>query len=175
MPTPKDKFRGVVLESMRSGVLPQRTFTKAVVRSLRLRKMRHVEHWTTDSADVEALIGQDSPPISDLDAANIVTSETAEEKNLFGEHHLITIDLDVDHVYIPSTTPGHGHLLVNHPIAWEKYSRLLLLLLELGVLEEGYVDATLRRGYSAVRVPWIMKEPDENKEGGVDHGSGPSF
>lgn len=51
--------------------------------------------------------------------ANVVSSHWDEDK------HLPILDLDFDHLYVPSTTPGHAHLYLNVPIRrW----RLFVLL-----------------------------------------------
>lgn len=58
---------------------------------------------------------------------------------------------------VPSTTPGHGHLYVDHPTTWEAYQKLLNALVDHGILEPGYVGASEDRGWTCVRLPWVRK------------------
>ena len=58
---------------------------------------------------------------------------------------------------VPSTTPGHGHLYVDKLMDWPTYQKLLNKLVELEVLEPGYVGASEDRGWTCVRLPWVRK------------------
>ena len=92
-----------------------------------------------------------------LDEAELITSEVAGQK---GDVHKIAIDLDMPAVLVPSSTEGHFHLIIDHPIAWQRYVEILEALDRAGVVEHGYVEASKRRGFSALRVPWITKHSD---------------
>jgi hypothetical protein len=137
-----------------------------LARSIATRQWRHVEQWTVNSEEPEDLEKNDSPPLADLNEANVVTSENPyyEEINKirgddsYTYKHLPVFDLDCRHSYIPSTTPGHGHLFLDVSLTQEEFEKLLKVLAEVGILDHGYVNASLRRGYSAVRLPWIRKE-----------------
>lgn len=90
--------------------------------------------------------------------ANIITSRT------FDDMHVIQLDLDIEHYYVPSTTPGHGHLFINKELSWAKYANLLNVLADLEIIQNGYRDCSLKRGYSALRVPGLDKnDPKHNK------------
>jgi hypothetical protein len=71
--------------------------------------------------------------------------------------HKPVLDIDLPAHLIPSSTPGHYHLIIDKEIPWEQYKILLNCLSYVGVLEQGYVDASIDRGYTAVRLPWIRK------------------
>lgn len=71
--------------------------------------------------------------------------------------HYPVIDVDLPCLFVPSTTPGHGHLYIDHPLRWVDFVRLLELLAELGIVEQGYVEACKREGFASVRLPWIKK------------------
>ena len=73
------------------------------------------------------------------------------------------IDLDFPHQYIPSTTPGHGHLYLNRPISRWREIILLWGLYMGGVIEKGYFIWSIRRGGTFVRRPGVMKTTDEEK------------
>lgn len=68
------------------------------------------------------------------------------------------LDLDCVHEYRASPTPGHGHLLIDVPMTWRQYRRLLKMLGRLGILEPGYVRAALKRKHNEVRLPGVEKK-----------------
>ena len=85
------------------------------------------------------------------DDANVFTS-------LLGDGlHAPVLDIDFGAHLVPSSTPGHFHLYLNKAMTWRKYRRLLRALGRAGILEPGYVKASLRRGYSAARKPGVRK------------------
>lgn len=95
---------------------------------------------------------------SDLDTANAITSLV---DNMDGTHRPV-IDLDLPAQLIPSTTPGHFHLLIDKPLQWEDYLRLLQVMADIGLIERGYLFASEQRGYTAVRLPWVRKPATES-------------
>lgn len=92
-------------------------------------------------------------PAQFFEEADVITSEG----NTGSGQHYPVLDLDIPHQYYESTTPGHGHLYIDHPISWRDYKRLLRILARAGIIEEGYYSAALSRGYTSVRVPWRRK------------------
>lgn len=95
------------------------------------------------------------------DAANLVTSATGR-----GDWHLPVLDLDVPHRYVPSSTEGHGHLYLDTPLPWDAYVKLLRALSEAGILEYGYVDASIEKGATMVRKPGVLKPAPEGAQPG---------
>lgn len=87
-------------------------------------------------------------------AANLVTSLVADRA---GRWHAPVLDLDFPAELVPSTTEGHFHLYLDHEIPEDRYFRLLDALADCGIIERGYASASKRRGFSAVRVPWVKK------------------
>lgn len=83
--------------------------------------------------------------------AQIVSSEIGEGV------HCPVLDIDVRAYLLPSSTEGHSHLYINHPMRWRPYKRMLKAMARAGVLEKGYVKASIRRKHTAVRVPWLKK------------------
>ena len=65
--------------------------------------------------------------------------------------HMPIIDLDFDHSYVVSSTPGHGHLYLNEPISWWRWTALLVGLRLAGAIETGFMVWSLRRGGNFVR------------------------
>lgn len=87
-----------------------------------------------------------------LAESNVVTSM------LGGEWHAPVLDLDIPHALVPSSTPGHSHLYLDVPMTWKQYKLLLGALRDVGIIQEGYYQASLARGHSDVRLPWVKKE-----------------
>lgn len=74
-----------------------------------------------------------------------------------GGWHYPVLDLDLPVYVVPSSTPGHSHLYIDHLMTWEKYVALLRALADAGLVEEGYVKASIARGHTALRLPWVRK------------------
>ena len=99
----------------------------------------------------------------DIEVAQVTTSLIAgqpaaidsDEEGLI--KHKIVLDIDMPAQLIPSSTPGHFHLYVDHEITWHDYQALLHVMGDVGLLEPGYVGASLARGHTALRLPWIKK------------------
>jgi hypothetical protein len=72
--------------------------------------------------------------------------------------HKIVIDLDVDAALWETTTPGHHHLIIGHPLTWEQYKELLVCLNKFGLIQDGYLHACLAREASWIRTPWTKKQ-----------------
>jgi hypothetical protein len=96
-----------------------------------------------------------------LDEANSISSEMVrndpESIEDFRGWHIPVLDLDFDAALIPSTTPGHFHLILDKPMSWDDYRRLLDVLGDVGILEPGFVGASKRRKSSWIRTPWTRK------------------
>lgn len=71
--------------------------------------------------------------------------------------HRPVLDLDFPAVVVPSTTPGHGHLYLDKVLTWSQYVELLEVLGRVGILEPGYVSASIAREFTSVRLPWVKK------------------
>jgi hypothetical protein len=92
--------------------------------------------------------------------AKVITSQVKDTSDIYGvPHHQPVLDLDVEHHYFPSSTPGHGHLYINcEPLNWRQYKNLLEVLADCGIIEREYAEASIAKGYSAVRLPWVQRE-----------------
>lgn len=82
--------------------------------------------------------------------------------------HAPTLDIDIPAYLIPSSTPGHSHLYIDVEITWDKYVKLLNVMAECGILEEGYVKASIAKGGTYVRLPHIKKPPPPNEPEGQE-------
>lgn len=70
---------------------------------------------------------------------NLVGSQAAD-----GAHWPI-LDLDLPCRLEPSRTPGHYHLFIDRPITWELFVPILEALTAAGIVEQGFLKATLAR------------------------------
>lgn len=114
----------------------------------------HVKNWH-DSSSGES--GLDETITTDITKGNVIISMIADKVT----HHKLLIDLDLPAKLVPSTTEGHFHLYVDHEIEKDAYFNLLNALVGAGLVEPGYVRASEARGYTALRLPWIKKEEEE--------------
>lgn len=104
---------------------------------------------------------------AEIEEANLITSAVADSLAFEGvdpfgpEEYLLhkpVLDIDLPAKLIESSRPGHYHLFIDKEMSWGQYVRLLMALAEAGILERGYVSASLERGYSCVRLPWVKKD-----------------
>ena len=84
--------------------------------------------------------------------ANLIMSHTP-----FGNHVLI-LDIDDEHFYRESSSTGHGHLIINKELSFDDMVEVLEVLGKHGIIQEGFVEGTKRRGYASVRTPWAVKD-----------------
>jgi hypothetical protein len=71
--------------------------------------------------------------------------------------HRPVLDIDIPAALIPSSTPGHSHLYIDKPLTWDQYENLLWALVDCGIIESGYASASVARGYTSARLPWVKK------------------
>jgi hypothetical protein len=99
--------------------------------------------------------------VAELDEnPDIITSRMLDRD----DSHRVVLDIDHPAILLDSTTPGHHHLYIDKEMTWGQYKLLLIVLGEVGLLEDGYVNACLERGFSAVRLPWVKKQDLEDRE-----------
>lgn len=88
------------------------------------------------------------------------------EANLVSSHlrgsklHAPILDLDGEHLYVESTTEGHGHLYLPPMRRWKMFFILFALCVG-GVIEMGNFWWSLRRGGTFVRRPGTRKPESE--------------
>ena len=78
--------------------------------------------------------------------ANLVSSKLTDGR------HAPALDFDVPARLIPSRTEGHSHLYIDVPMRWWKYKLLLRVLSFVGIIEPGYKRASIKHGFSALRL-----------------------
>jgi len=95
--------------------------------------------------------------VTELSEANVVSSIVPRPSEMSERTHRPVLDLDIPAFLVPSSTPGHSHLYIDHDVPDDVFWRLCDALAEAGILQEGYVSASKSRGYTSVRLPWIKK------------------
>lgn len=94
------------------------------------------------------------------ETANLISSKCESGK------HAPVIDIDFPIAVYPSSQLGHYHLYIDKEITWTQYVRILKALSSAGIIETGYLKASLEKGYTAVRPVGVVK-PDAPKGSNV--------
>lgn len=92
-----------------------------------------------------------------LEEANVITSRMNATHYGYQGHHRVAIDLDMDAALIKSSTPGHHHLIIDKPLEWDVYAKLLGALRDAGLIQNGYYMSSLMKGATYLRTPWTNK------------------
>ena len=133
-----------------------------------------VDHWGSDST---APSGVGRQPVTDLNDAQVISSLLKDQapdthpmadvlnqgKNPWDtdwKHeplHQILVDIDHPVHLVESSTPGNYHLYVELPggIPQGLYFEWLRASAKIGLVEPGYVEASIARGHSDLRLPWV--------------------
>lgn len=90
------------------------------------------------------------------DEANIISSI------LPNGNHAPVLDLDFPARLVPSSTPGHFHLYLDVELSPQEYRTLLETLAQVGIVEEGYAQASVAKGMSMVRKEGVLKPGANN-------------
>ena len=109
--------------------------------------------------------GEYRPYTQSPEGASVVTSEVGDHKfrPTTGRHKPV-LDIDLPVKVLPSSTEGHHHLFIDKEMSWEDYEKLLNVLVEVGIVEPGYRNASVARKHSAVRLPWIKKAVEDKHD-----------
>lgn len=90
------------------------------------------------------------------------TSRAAPEPNLISSllengNHAPAIDIDLPLHAVPSSTPGHFHLYFEKEMSWKDYEKLLRVMTEVGLVEKGFYEQSLKFQQSYLRLPYVKK------------------
>ncbi len=96
------------------------------------------------------------------DQPTIPTIVTEAQANLVGSltdrgTHMPVIDIDLPVKAVPSRTPGHFHLYIDKEMDWDTYMELLWALVDAGLVQRGYVEASIKQGATFVRKPGVKE------------------
>lgn len=101
----------------------------------------------------------------DWTPAKPYAASTLEDATLIGsltkagsKWHFPVIDIDHPCKLVESSTRGHFHLYVDKEVTWERYKMILLSLVDAGIVERGYYEASVQHGQTFVRKPGLTKE-----------------
>lgn len=72
-------------------------------------------------------------------------------------HHYVILDIDYSVLALPSSTPGHYHLIFDKIISARQWRTLMKSLSRAGLIESGYSRWSRYRGEAYLRLPWIRK------------------
>lgn len=98
---------------------------------------------------------KDRVQVGDIIQANVIGSAIKDTERLV---HKPVLDIDMPVKVIESSTPGHYHLYIDKVMSWDKYQLLMAVLVEVGIVQEGFYKFAVKRGQSFTRLPWIKKE-----------------
>ena len=94
---------------------------------------------------------------ADLAEANLISSEIVDGV------HIPLIDIDMDAALLPSSTPGHHHLYIDKNMPFEDLIKLLEVMVEVGIVQKGFLEGTKKRGFSSLRLPHVSKYDQEEE------------
>lgn len=77
--------------------------------------------------------------------------------------HKPVLDLDVSCMLLPSSTKGHHHLYIDKALTTEQYDKLLKVMVEVGLYNEGCYKTWKQHGSTFVRLPWVEKKEEDTK------------
>lgn len=114
-------------------------------------------HCDALDTDYDGSQHEDGRVPADLAESNTISSEIARDIPSVGGRHTVMLDIDVPAVLVPSSTPGHSHLYIDAAMEWPVLEALLKALANAGVIEPGYAGASISRGATFLRLPWVRK------------------
>jgi hypothetical protein len=116
---------------------------------------------TKDDQDYDVTTVNESREKAPIEQSHVWSSEIASGPNQ--GMHVLALDVDESVRLVPSSTPGHWHLVIDKPVSWPRYIEVLGALADAGIVERGYFDASIARGHTALRLPWIKKQHLDEK------------
>lgn len=96
----------------------------------------------------------DATRVTEESKANLISSELQEPAQFGGgARHAVAIDIDTNCLLIDSRTPGHYHLYIDTSLPWERYLKLLEVMAECQIIEQGYLNAA-----KAAKATYLRKD-----------------
>lgn len=130
---------------------------EVVQRLVRISELWKNVAWGVSSGDA-AMQYDDRHRAEGVDDAEAIGSRTRPvHVGQTEEWHRPMLDFDFPVAAVPSSTPGHTHVYIDRALTWEQYEKVLRVLGEVGLLEEGYVRASIARRSTFLRLPWVKK------------------
>lgn len=105
--------------------------------------------------------------------ANLVSSQVFYDGQGDQTYHYPILDIDLPVEVLNSTTPGHHHLFIKKLLTDKQYDKLLRVLVEVGIVQQGIIDLQWEQDkMTCARMPGIKKEFNSMSSGGVVEPSG---
>ena len=94
---------------------------------------------------------------SGLEDANAISSHTRWSTT---QHLALLLDIDLESALLHSSNKPHKHLYVKLPkhISTTQLNKFLDAAADIGLIQEGYAEASKARGFTTLRLPWVKKE-----------------
>lgn len=115
---------------------------------------RKIGQMLTDYGDSKMPHNPDDVVVEEYTQSDLILSHIDDECT----KHKPAIDIDMPVHVIESSTPGKSHLYIDKEMSWDDYLKLLRVMVEVGLVEEGYLGASEYRGYTTLRKPGNLKE-----------------
>lgn len=124
---------------------------------MKFNRLGHVEFKKNVSSDSEGVEHGRLKPALTVNDINVVSSQVMHGERVEG--HKPIIDLDIEHLYVKSSTEGHAHLVLNVTLSDDQYERLLTTLADCGIIGYGIIENQWKKEkHTAMRLPGIKKE-----------------
>jgi hypothetical protein len=107
--------------------------------------------------DSEAPEGFTDYDMLDADHASATLVSSLTETGL----HMPAIDIDRECMLVPSSKPGHFHLLINVRMTEKEYMKLLKVMTKVGIVQRGFWQYSAKRRQSFVRYPGVTKDNEQ--------------
>lgn len=80
-------------------------------------------------------------------------------------YHMPALDIDLPCKLVPSTTKGHFHLYIDHPMSFVAYKKLVQAFIDAGIVEPNIMKYMEMNGMTTLR-PKHIKKPKRAKSSG---------
>lgn len=74
-----------------------------------------------------------------------------------GGLHYPMLDLDFPVHLFPSSQEGHYHSIMEKPLSYDQYDKLIKVMTEVGLLNPCTYDRFKQRNQTRLRAPWVLK------------------
>lgn len=92
--------------------------------------------------------------IADLQNRHVANSNIITSIAHDGFHYPV-LNIDCPVTVVPSTIPGHSHVLIDHPVSRNQYFEMLQSLANVGIVNGNWLHEAQQLGASWVRLPWV--------------------